>query len=1162
VTKGGEVHLFGKDISLQGAKIDASGLLGGGEVLIGGEFQGKGMTPYASKVIMDEFSEIHTNAQEHGDGGLVVLWSQDHTQFDGKIFAQGGNFTGNGGLVETSSQRKLDVEKGQVNTVAEAGKIGEWLLDPTYMFIRNGDEFTDGYGNCDYTGVDDSGYLSVNRFLNLSSSVTVKAAWGIYIQNSITVTGSSSSVKPSVTFQVCSNLSFLQIGYGSDNDVNITTDGGNVTFTLPFNLVWLKTLHMTITTNGGNVTLPDVGPYNSTTPKLTINAGNTGNVTFSAKNTDGRLGDVTVTAGSVSTSKIDINGTLNMSSAPLMLSTGGSINTNGHDLSLGKVDAVSGSSGSLALYSGSGNTVTVGTVGSTGPLSSLSINSGLVVNLSNVTTTGNISITPSTTLSGSLTSQTGTVVLGSSLTLTGSSTVTGGKGITISAQTTDGDLTLTSSNGPISVTGNVNVHSLTVTNATEASFYDITTAGGKVDIRCPVVFNNGSKTTISTAGGPVTFTSSIHPSVATSDFLINTTAAAINLQALGTEQLPFGTITLTGGDISLNQSIHSGKDLVINNSGKLTLSGGEVWLGGAFQQNGSGSVSLGDSIYAGKAISFVSAVNVTSSTVLQGLGGIVLPSSFTVTGVSSSLTLDAGSYGLTVPSLGSASNPLGALSITASNVILGGDIYSDASIVIKSPVQISRNTTLKSTTTTDGISIIGSMTASSANSSLTLQASSGFIEVSSLGSEESPLGNVTLTGSYIRSGGNITSNASIKLSGTVTLTNSIALTASEDVILDQDVMSSTDPFNFTVSSASGSVSVQNLGSEAYPLGNISLIGAGSLTPKNLISSGTIDLTGDAITFDSQSLVSAAGNVTINNTGILTIPAGTLSVAGNFNQEGSGAVSLGTNIETSSSIGFKGALTITGSTTLKGSKGVSINKSIASGSSAPNLTLDAGSNPITVVFAGDDSNPFGAISIQGSDLTLQGNLYSNTSIVIYPSITISADTVINSMDGYGGLALLKPVTASSETPSLTVYAANALVDVSSLGSDEFPLGNVVLTGSYVTLNGDIVSSEAVEISGAVTITGDLTLIGSSNITLKNQLLPSTNPFDLTLQACDGSVSVQSLGNSVSPLKNVSLVGSNGVTILGTITTTGILTITDEEGTTTCGSGTYPPCNSVN
>jgi hypothetical protein len=298
---------------------------------------------------------------------------------------------------------------------------------------------------------------------------------------------------------------------------------------------------------------------------------------------------------------------------------------------------------------------------------------------------------------------------------------------------------------------------------------------------------------------------------------------------------------------------------------------------------------------------------------------------------------------------------------------------------------------------------------------------------------------------------------------------------------------------------------------------------------------------------------------------LTIPAGTFTVKGNFSQTTESSVSLGTSIETAGTISFAGPLTITGSTVLQGTQGISINKSITPGSSTPDLTLNAGTHSITVVFAGDEHNPFGAISIQGSDLTLQGNMYSNTSIVIYPPVKITADTIINSLNGYGGLALLKPVTASSGNPSLTVYAANALVDVASLGSSDSPLGNVSLTGAYFVLRGDIASIGSVDIAkqaetGTVTINQPVTILANSGINLHNDLVPSTAPFNLTLQASDGCVSVQSLGNSVSPLKNVSLVGSNGVTISGTITTTEILTIIDEEGTTTCGSGTYPPCNS--
>ena len=246
------------------------------------------------------------------------------------------------------------------------------------------------------------------------------------------------------------------------------------------------------------------------------------------------------------------------------------------------------------------------------------------------------------------------------------------------------------------------------------------------------------------------------------------------------------------------------------------------------------------------------------------------------------------------------------------------------------------------------------------------------------------------------------------------------------------------------------------------------------------------------------------------------------------------------------------------------------KSIIPGSMAPALTLDAGSSSLTVAFEGSENNPFGAISIMGSNLDLQGNVYSNAFIVINPSIKVTADTVINSLAGTEGVALLQSVMVSNGNPSLTVLAANGPVDVASLGSKEFPLGNISLTGTYVVLRGDIGSigsiditsptNEIQDVNGTITINQSLKISGSKGINLQDDLVPSTEPFNLTLQAMDGSIHVQSLGYQTNPLKDVSLIAGKEVTVANSITTTGLLTITNGEGTTTCGQGTYPPCNS--
>ena len=77
-----------------------------------------------------------------GDGGKVVLWSDQTTSFAGTILALGGAQFGNGGFVETSG-KTLNFT-GTVNTRAPNGAAGTLLLDPFNMTIstnfNNGSE--------------------------------------------------------------------------------------------------------------------------------------------------------------------------------------------------------------------------------------------------------------------------------------------------------------------------------------------------------------------------------------------------------------------------------------------------------------------------------------------------------------------------------------------------------------------------------------------------------------------------------------------------------------------------------------------------------------------------------------------------------------------------------------------------------------------------------------------------------------------------------------------------------------------------------------------------------------------------------------------------------------------------------------------------------------
>ncbi len=134
---GGDVTVVGDRVSLLSANIDASGEQGGGTVRIGGDLMGQIALPGSTLTVVDAGSAIAADALVNGDGGTVILWSDDTTAFAGDISAQGGPLGGNGGFVEVSGARSL-IFDGTVNTTAPLGTDGELLLDPTDIIIRNG----------------------------------------------------------------------------------------------------------------------------------------------------------------------------------------------------------------------------------------------------------------------------------------------------------------------------------------------------------------------------------------------------------------------------------------------------------------------------------------------------------------------------------------------------------------------------------------------------------------------------------------------------------------------------------------------------------------------------------------------------------------------------------------------------------------------------------------------------------------------------------------------------------------------------------------------------------------------------------------------------------------------------------------------------------------
>ncbi|WP_147290469.1 beta strand repeat-containing protein [Pannonibacter phragmitetus] len=212
--KGGKITVTGQQVALKGAQIDASGATGGGTVKIGGGWQGTGTTQRAETTSIDAASIIRADATQSGNGGTVVVWSDNLTTFAGLISAQGAG-TGIGGEAEVSGKAVLSYT-GRTD-LSGPGGFGNLLLDPYNVTISSGTASSS-------TGTTATGDDSV---INVSTLVSALEAANV----TITTGGSGSAgaqagnitVADAVTWTSGSRLALSAYG---DIAVNANLAGG------------------------------------------------------------------------------------------------------------------------------------------------------------------------------------------------------------------------------------------------------------------------------------------------------------------------------------------------------------------------------------------------------------------------------------------------------------------------------------------------------------------------------------------------------------------------------------------------------------------------------------------------------------------------------------------------------------------------------------------------------------------------------------------------------------------------------------------------------------------------------------------------------------------------------------------------------------------------
>ena len=200
---GGAISVTGDNVTLApGSVVDASGTASGGKINIGGDLHGQGPLTNAAVTSVASSAQVKANAITSGNGGQVVIWSDQETTVNGSVQAQGGSESGNGGFVETSSHGLLNVSTA-VDTSAPHGKGGEWLLDPASLTISTA-------ANLDVTGTtpfaptgaaatSNLNTTTLDTALNAGTNVTIITggdsaanAGDITVSNAISTTGAGS----------------------------------------------------------------------------------------------------------------------------------------------------------------------------------------------------------------------------------------------------------------------------------------------------------------------------------------------------------------------------------------------------------------------------------------------------------------------------------------------------------------------------------------------------------------------------------------------------------------------------------------------------------------------------------------------------------------------------------------------------------------------------------------------------------------------------------------------------------------------------------------------------------------------------------------------------------------------------------------------------------
>lgn len=615
---------------------------------------------------IDQGGILNANSVLNGDGGNIIMIAEKDMIHSGSSSARGGDESGDGGFVETSGFRALNLNS-LVDTRALNGNWGTWLIDPTTLNI--------GDGNASYESSDIDTALSTNGFLEyMADTINVT---GIILTSSV---GTLKITATDLNINASIDTSSLNINSSKINlaaDANLTVSGG-MTFLDNSSLITSGTSVLTVTGTGAlllnGVTISGADGDDS----LTIATQN-GKIDLRQMKmtSDGLLDRFIITR--------NLDATPNANNENISIS--GNIYAN--TFTIDNIETTKDQN----LFLTDNTTIESGAINFinskiTGSNNDLSLEGKSTVVLDNVDGIASLTVvTPDLTLTGDISTQ------GTGIILSGDIIKLNKPNDTLRITTYNaGNLTLSSSidsaasNNSLHIEasdGAINLNAITeVTNLTINNSNSLTTLNGNIDLAGDFM----TEASAITLNGNLTIEADGNIDFKNTEFTTSSADATIVITAdtLGkTVQLgdfTAGTLTINSKALNLNGEISTSKSMDFSGSGAIYLEDDSILNGNLYLGTAISAVAI-DSFSASDPKSLE--INYDSQDLILGQIGAVTPlQSFTINGSGKLSLASTSTFSITttgnegISLLGSLTlDLLDALTIdTSGNSGSGGDI--------------------------------------------------------------------------------------------------------------------------------------------------------------------------------------------------------------------------------------------------------------------------------------------------------------------------------------------------------------------------------------------------------------------------------------------------------------------------------------------------------